>query len=136
MRRSGIVRGDVLFVLPGQEVPADMRIVSASDDLHVDPTNLTGVSKPARRRPMEGGVADSALDAENVLWQRTWYELRHTLTHTMQSNTQIRIVQGWAKGLVFHAGNACLTYRLLSGPESVNWVKITPLVRDAFHVRN
>lgn len=75
VRRSGIVRGDILFVLPGQEVPADMRIISASDDLNVDPTNLTGVSKPARRRPMEAGVADSALEAENVLWQRTWFEV-------------------------------------------------------------
>ena len=45
------------------------------------------------------------------------------------------MVQGWAKGLVFHIGNMCLTYRLLTGPESVNWVRITPLMREAFAVR-
>jgi hypothetical protein len=112
-RRSGLVRGDVVLLRGGQEVPADLRVLEASNDLAVDLTNLTSQSRPAPRSPHV--TAESPLESPNMLWHRTW------------------LASGWCRALVINTGPLCLLHRLTGAIESVTWVQVTPPLLQLHH---
>jgi sodium/potassium-transporting ATPase subunit alpha len=45
-----LARGDIIFLEAGAYVPADIRIIECSENLHVDMSNVTGEIEPQRRR--------------------------------------------------------------------------------------
>lgn len=44
-----LVVGDVIRIKGGDKIPADVRIIECSDDMHVDNSSLTGESEPQKR---------------------------------------------------------------------------------------
>ncbi|HEX6728081.1 MAG TPA: cation-transporting P-type ATPase, partial [Nitrospira sp.] len=67
--RSEIVPGDVLLIEEGEQIPADARLIDATD-MRVDVSSLTGESRPKRR--IAEPVADGhLLDIPNLVFAGT-----------------------------------------------------------------
>lgn len=65
--RQDLVRGDIIFVETGEEIPADGRILE-SVNLHVDESKFTGEPEPVAKHAGEGeAVAGSPYPADMVL---------------------------------------------------------------------
>jgi calcium-translocating P-type ATPase len=79
-----LVPGDILFVVEGDRISADARIVEGAVD--VDLSTLTGESQPVLRAAGRGGVDASLLEAGDLLFSGT------------------ACVAGEARGLVFATG--------------------------------
>ena len=47
-----LVVGDIVMLKAGDRVPADLRILTCSDDMQVDNASLTGESEPCKRSPV------------------------------------------------------------------------------------
>jgi sodium/potassium-transporting ATPase subunit alpha len=61
---SEIVVGDVVKVIGGDLIPADLRIISCSDNMCVDNASLTGESEPQKRGP--DCTDDAVLETANL----------------------------------------------------------------------
>lgn len=82
-----LVPGDIVFLVSGNKVPADLRLLQ-SRDLQVDESALTGESLPVEKFPSEG------LDADTVLGDRT---------NIVHSSTLV--TYGTGKGIVVAIGD-------------------------------
>ena len=65
-----LVPGDILFVVEGDWISADARVLR-TDGIAVDNSTLTGESEPLYRNA-EAGPSDDALEAENLLFAGTY----------------------------------------------------------------
>ncbi|MBH0200987.1 MAG: cation-transporting P-type ATPase, partial [Nitrospira sp.] len=67
--RSEIVPGDVLLIEEGEQIPADARLIEATD-MRVDVSSLTGESRP-KRRTAEPVADGHLLDIPNLVFAGT-----------------------------------------------------------------
>jgi sodium/potassium-transporting ATPase subunit alpha len=67
--RSEIVLGDVLLIEEGEQIPADARLIEATD-MRVDVSSLTGESRP-KRRTAEPVADGHLLDIPNLVFAGT-----------------------------------------------------------------
>ncbi|KAJ3204795.1 hypothetical protein HDU82_005603 [Entophlyctis luteolus] len=69
---SDIVPGDVIFLKPGDKIPADAILFNAYE-FRVDNSSLTGESETVERSPVLGGILSdtNVLDAKNVVFGGT-----------------------------------------------------------------
>lgn len=70
-----LVPGDVVELMEGDQVPADIRVISCQE-LKVDNSSLTGESEPQERSPQlarnsEGKLVTTPLEAQNLLFYTT-----------------------------------------------------------------
>ena len=61
-----LVRGDIVRLVAGDLVPADLRVIECSDDLNVDNAALTGESEPQRRKSI--CTHDDPLETQNLMF--------------------------------------------------------------------
>jgi len=61
---ASLVPGDLVTVVGGDLIPADMRILRCSDNMQVDNASLTGESEPQKRKPK--CTHDDALETQNL----------------------------------------------------------------------
>jgi len=64
-----LTRGDIISLKAPQVVPADIRVIEASDDCTVDKSGLTGYGEPARVSPKN--THDNPIETENLLFAST-----------------------------------------------------------------
>jgi Ca2+-transporting ATPase len=83
---ADLVRGDVVFIEPGDKVPADLRLLTERE-LRVDESMLTGESKAVAKRT-------DVLDADAVLAERTNLAFAGSL-----------VVRGTGTGVVIETGD-------------------------------
>ncbi|MGD8854069.1 MAG: HAD-IC family P-type ATPase [Gammaproteobacteria bacterium] len=72
LRRAGVVPGDILVLNPGQQVPADARVVR-SEQLSVDESALTGESLPVSKASAFTAAEETPLaDRRNMVYMDTF----------------------------------------------------------------
>uniref|UniRef100_A0A7R9U5E7 Cation-transporting P-type ATPase N-terminal domain-containing protein n=1 Tax=Pinguiococcus pyrenoidosus TaxID=172671 RepID=A0A7R9U5E7_9STRA len=61
---ENIVRGDIIVLVGGDAIPADIRIIQCSDDMAVDNASITGESLPIKRKAVT--TDDDPLETKNL----------------------------------------------------------------------
>ena len=114
--RGQVVVGDVVRLSAGDLVPADARLVEASD-LHVHQAALTGESLPAEKSSTAGALASTGPDSAGLVFLGT------------------SIVSGTATAIVFASGRDTafgdIVERLAARPEETEFERGSAPVRDA-----
>lgn len=83
----GLVPGDIVFLQPGDKVPADLRLIQVKG-LQVDESSLTGESVPSEKSTMSLVPETPLADRSNLAYASTL------------------VTQGTATGVVFNTGDA------------------------------
>ncbi|KZT07880.1 calcium ATPase transmembrane domain M-containing protein [Laetiporus sulphureus 93-53] len=107
-----LVVGDIVTLSMGDRVPADIRLVQASSDLHFDRSLLTGESEL-----IPGALemtSDNALETRNL-----------ALTSTF-------VVQGNCLGVVFAIGDKSIMGRIVAMSSETKF-KLTTIQREVWH---
>ena len=72
MNAMYLVRGDIIKIKAGDKIPADVRVMMASDDFRVDQACFTGEPDVFERKPLGAGEAQkNPLDALNLCFSGT-----------------------------------------------------------------
>ena len=109
IKSADLVRGDIILLKAGDRVPADIRIVSATD-MKVDNASLTGESEPQKRKA-ECTHPDNPLETHNLAFFGT------------------SVVDGVGKGVVVFTGNSTFMGRIASLAGSAS-EEVTTLQRE------
>jgi len=87
-----LVPGDIVFVEGGDLIPADMRVLSCSDNFQVDNAALTGESEPQKRKPE--CTNDDPLETRNLCFFGT------------------QVPEGSCKGVIISTGDKTVMGRI------------------------
>jgi len=104
--------GDIVKLSSGELLPADVRIISCSDDMAVDNSSLTGEPEPQRRNPNKSDP--NALESENIAF----------------FGTQVPV--GSAVGVVVNVGDNTVMGRIASLAMTTS-VEQTPINKEIEH---
>ena len=87
-----LVRGDIVVLKEGDKVPADLRVITCSDDTQVDNSCLTGESEPQKQLPEF--THENPLETQNLCFSGT------------------KILQGELTGVIINIGDATIMGRI------------------------
>eukprot|EP01029_Cantina_marsupialis_P021357 TRINITY_DN50_c0_g7_i1.p1 TRINITY_DN50_c0_g7~~TRINITY_DN50_c0_g7_i1.p1 ORF type:complete len:1297 (-),score=480.05 TRINITY_DN50_c0_g7_i1:226-4116(-) len=107
-----LCRGDIVKVKGGDKVPADIRVISCTDDFEVDNACLTGESEPQKRAPECSDV--NPLETKNLIFFGTL------------------IPKGRCTGIVVSIGDRSVMGRIAALATNVD-ADMTPIGKEIHH---